>query len=67
MPKLLRKEMVDQIHSSHIGTEGCLRRARESLYWPSMSAEIRMKFPVVTFAARVITDNKRTRGASVCT
>lgn len=41
VPKLLRKDMVERIHSSHIGAEGCLRRARECLYWPGMSAEIK--------------------------
>ena len=29
---LLRLDMIKRIHSSHIGVEGCLRRARESLY-----------------------------------
>lgn len=27
-------------HSTHIGIEGCFRRARESLYWPRMSTEL---------------------------
>ena len=30
-----------KIHSSHIGAEGCLRRAREVLFWPGMTAEIK--------------------------
>ena len=33
--------MLTRIHSSHIGVEGCLRRARISLYWPGMSAEVK--------------------------
>jgi transposase InsO family protein len=37
----LRREMKKKIHSSHLGTESCLRRARECLYWPGMSAEIK--------------------------
>ena len=32
--------MLKQIHQSHIGMEGCLRRAREVLYWPLMNAEV---------------------------
>ena len=40
VPLCLRKEMMDVIHASHIGIEGCIRRARESLYWPRMSAEL---------------------------
>ena len=30
-----------ELHESHAGVEGCLRRARESLYWPSMNSELR--------------------------
>lgn len=41
VPLSLRKDMLNQLHSSHIGTGGCVRRAREILYWPRMSAEIR--------------------------
>ena len=33
--------MIERIHSSHLGIEGCLRRAREILYWPSMNAEVK--------------------------
>ncbi|KAK3107228.1 hypothetical protein FSP39_009902 [Pinctada imbricata] len=41
IPQVLRRDMLNRIHSSHIGIEGCLRRARESVYWPRMNAEIR--------------------------
>ena len=41
VPLSLRKDMLTQLHSSHIGIEGCVRRAREILYWPRISAEIR--------------------------
>ena len=41
VPKNLRAAMKDKIHSSHLGMEACLRRARECLYWPAMSAEIK--------------------------
>ena len=33
--------MLRQIHRSHIGIEGCLRRAREVLYWPLMNSEVK--------------------------
>jgi len=32
---------MKQIHSSHIGIIGSLRRAREYLFWPGMDAEIK--------------------------
>ena len=41
VPIKLRKEMKTKIHSSHLGAESCLRRAKESLFWPGMSAEIK--------------------------
>ena len=31
IPQSLPKNMVERIHSSHLGIEGCLRRAREIL------------------------------------
>ena len=41
VPISMRKEMLTQIHRSHIGIEGCLWRAREVLYWPLMNAEVK--------------------------
>ena len=29
------------VHSSHIGIEGCIRRAHDTLYWPCMATELR--------------------------
>lgn len=29
------------VHSSHIGIEGCTRRAGDTLYWPRMTTELR--------------------------
>jgi len=31
--------MVERTHSSHVGIEACLHRARECLYWPGMNAD----------------------------
>ena len=41
VPAKLRKEMMERIHSSHLGIEGCLRRAREVFYWLPMNAEFK--------------------------
>ena len=41
VPAAMRSEMLKKIHASHIGIEGCLRRAREILFWPGMTAAIR--------------------------
>ena len=41
VPLALRKELIECTHATHIGMEGCVRRARDTLYWPRMSAEIK--------------------------
>ena len=41
VPACMRKELMAVAHSSHIGIEGCIRRCRDSLYWPRMSTELR--------------------------
>ena len=41
IPVSLRQDVIQQIHSSHLGIEGSLRRAREAFYWPLMNAEIK--------------------------
>ena len=41
IPKKFRKNMLREIHKSHIGVEGCLRRARDSVFWPGMNQEIK--------------------------
>ena len=33
--------MLRRIHMSHMGVEGCLRRARECVRWPAMSSEVK--------------------------
>ena len=33
--------MITQVHSSHLGIESCLNKARDVLFWPGMTAEIR--------------------------
>ena len=40
IPKQICSTMKERLHSSHIGVNGCLRRARESIYWPGMTSEI---------------------------
>jgi transposase InsO family protein len=41
IPKSLQKDMKDRVHTGHLGINSCLRRARDLLYWPGMSKEIR--------------------------
>ena len=41
VPASLQKELMEVTHATHIRIEGCIRRARDILYWPRMSAEIK--------------------------
>ena len=41
IPKECRKEMLEKIHASHLGIEKCTQQAREVLFWPSMTTDIR--------------------------
>jgi hypothetical protein len=40
IPTSMRSEMLSKLHKSHIGVQGCLRRAREALYWPNMNRDV---------------------------
>ncbi|KAL3861519.1 hypothetical protein ACJMK2_007548, partial [Sinanodonta woodiana] len=40
IPATLKGSIMERLHSSHIGIQGCLRRAREAVYWPNMNREI---------------------------
>ena len=41
VPKSVRHLILKRIHSSHLGAESCLRKARSILFWPQMSHDIK--------------------------
>ena len=41
IPTMLRKEVLKQIHGSHLGLNACYRRAKETVYWPGITAELK--------------------------
>ena len=41
VPVDARAEILDRIHSSHIGVNGCIRRAKESVFFPGLTSEIK--------------------------
>lgn len=41
IPQSLRADMKRRVHSGHLGINSCLRRARDVIFWPGMSSEIR--------------------------
>lgn len=38
---VLGKELTERAHASHIGTEACIRRARDTVFWPRMTTELK--------------------------
>ncbi|XP_052751506.1 uncharacterized protein K02A2.6-like [Galleria mellonella] len=40
IPKELREEMLKIVHEGHLGIDRCKRRARQVMFWPSMSRDI---------------------------
>lgn len=40
IPDTLRSDITSQLHASYLGVEGCLRRARECVYWLGMNDHI---------------------------
>ena len=41
IPTKLRPDIKARLHGSHLGAESCLRRARETIFWPGMAAEVK--------------------------
>ena len=41
IPSRLRRHMKQRLRASHLGVESCLRRARETIFWPRTSNEIK--------------------------
>lgn len=69
IPMSLRREMMNRLHYAHSGVVSSLSRARESMYWPGISSEVRQfiercdvcrafdqKQPKETFMAHEIPD-----------
>ncbi|XP_055715454.1 uncharacterized protein K02A2.6-like [Phlebotomus papatasi] len=40
VPVTERQRVINDIHAGHVGIQSSLRRARDFLYWPNMTAEI---------------------------
>ena len=59
MPLVLRKEMLRKIHKTHQGSTSSLRRAREVLFWPKMSADIRQTFDACGVCAKFLVDKPK--------
>ena len=41
IPTAMRPPMLEKTHSAHLGAQGCMRLARDTLYWPSIHHDIK--------------------------
>ena len=41
IPSTLRRKVLEQIHEGHLGIEKCMLKARDSVFWPGISNNIR--------------------------
>ena len=41
IPSTLRSKVLEQIHKGHLGIEKCMLKAREAVFWPGISNDIR--------------------------
>lgn len=41
VPRVSRRELLKKLHSSHQGIEATLKLARDTIFWPNISAEIK--------------------------
>ena len=59
IPSSLRQDIKNKLHASHLGGESCLRRARETVFWPGMSAEIKEMVATCETCRKYETSNQK--------
>ena len=59
VPKSLRNDMLERIHTGHMGMEKCTQRARDVIFWPKMSAEITDMISKCTICLQYRNSNKK--------
>jgi len=43
IPKSLRSKILEKLHIGHLGINGTIKRARESIHWPGIARDIKNK------------------------
>ena len=41
IPRGMRKQMLERLHRSHMGTRKTLQRARQAVHWPGISNDVK--------------------------
>lgn len=59
IPSALRRKYVRLAHTPHMGPESCLRRARESIFWPQMGADLKVELDKCEVCAKEAPQQQR--------
>ena len=59
VPESLRRSILDSIHEGHQGMDKCKRRARQSVFWPSMNNEIEQKVRKCKACSKLLPSKER--------
>lgn len=59
IPRILRPEVMSKIHSSHLGIEACLRKARDSVFWPNVTGDVRDHVSQCSICAELQSQNPK--------
>ena len=51
--------MKQKLRASYLGTESCLRRARETIFWPGMNAEVKALIVTCETCRKFETSNQK--------
>ena len=59
VPASVREEILQRIHASHIRSNSCIRRARESFFSPNMTRDISRRINACTICAQLQTEQSK--------
>ena len=59
IPTAMRPQMLEKTHSAHLGAEGCMRLACDTLYWPSIHHDIKYLCDICSICQEAKPDQPR--------
>ena len=59
IPTVMRPQMLEETHSAHLGAEGCMRLACDTLYWPSIHHDIKYLCDICSMCQEARPDQPR--------
>ena len=59
VPTSLRRKYLELAHSAHQGADSCIKRARQSIFWPGITKDIRVAMEKCEICARAAPRQER--------